>query len=125
MYQQKQGTVTDADKRAVLLKKYKEKLSYSEVLPLVSKDMIIRDPEKSETPVLGTHKSLQGNLLKLRILLASILFISILVLGGDGQIIGKIGISELKEMIGKTVDIGFLSNVFDFMEGFTYTLNDL
>lgn len=125
MYQQKQGTVNDADKRAMLLKKYKEKLSYAEVLPLVSKEMIIREPEKAEAPVSMPLKSMHGNLLKLRILLASILFIGILVLGSSGKIAGKIGVTELKAMIGKTADTGFLTNVFDFMEGFTYTLNDL
>ena len=125
MYQQKQGTVNDADKRAMLLKKYKEKLSYAEVLPLVSKEMIIREPEKAEAPVSMPLKSMHGNLLKLRILLASVLFIGILVLGSSGKIAGKIGVTELKAMIGKTADTGFLTNVFDFMEGFTYTLNDL
>ncbi len=125
MYQQKQGTVNDADKRAMLLKKYKEKLSYAEVLPLVSKEMLIREPEKAEAPVSIPPKSMQGSLLKLRILLASLLFIGILVLGSSGKIAGKIGVAELKEMIGKTADTGFLTNVFDFMEGFTYTLNDL
>ncbi len=125
MYQQKQGAVNDADKRAMLLKKYKEKLAYAEVLPLVSKEVLVKEPANTGEAVSMQSKSMQGSLLKFRILLASLLFIGILFLGGDGKIAGKVGVTELKEMIGQTVDVGFFTNVFDFMEGFTYTLNDL
>ncbi len=124
MYQHKQEAINNADKRAMLLKKYKEKLAYAEVLPLVSKEMLVKESTKTEEPISMQPKSMQRGLLKLRVLLASVLFIGILVLGSRGKIVGKIGISELKEMIGQTADTGFLTNVFDFMEGFTYTLND-
>ncbi len=124
MYQQKPETINSADKRAMLLKKYKEKLAYAEVLPLVNKEMLVKEPTKTEESNFMQPKSMQRGLLKFRILLASILFIGILMLGSNGKIAGKIGVSELKEIIGQTADIGFLTNVFDFMEGFTYTLND-
>ena len=124
MYQQKPETINSADKRAMLLKKYKEKLAYAEVLPLVNKEMLVKEPTKTEESNFMQPKSMQRGLLKFRILLASIFFIGILMLGSNGKIAGKIGVSELKEIIGQTADIGFLTNVFDFMEGFTYTLND-
>ena len=125
MLSQRSGSLNDADKRAQLLKKYKEAHAYSDVLPLVStgRELVRKEPVERESmgavPVNGS--TCQISTFKIRVFISCILFIGFLILGGTGQHIGTFSIQEIREIIGQTIDISFLANVFDFMEDFTYT----
>lgn len=125
MLSQKAGNLNDADKRAQLLRKYKEAHAYSDVLPLVStgRELSRKEPiEKTDTVsahVSGTIN--QISTFKIRIFISCILFIGFLILGGRNQHIGAFSIQQIRERIGQTMDVSFLTNMFDFMEDFTYT----
>lgn len=117
MLSQKTGNLNDADKRAQLLKKYKEAHAYSDVLPLVSTG---REFPRNE-PVEKADRTGQISAFKIRVFISCILFIGFLISGGRNQHIGAFSVQEIRESIGQTMEVSFLTNMFDFMEDFTYT----
>lgn len=113
--------------RAQLLKQYREQNAVCEKmqLPLVSKEIpgiVTASREQNEVSSLQKRTN-TGSLLKYRMIIAGVLFIAAWIYVGKSNETDNQKQVQIRQMIENDMDLNLVTNVFDFMDGFTYTLH--
>ncbi len=128
MYQnQKEKCMEAGSQRAQLLKQYREQNAVCEKmqLPLVSKEIpgiVTASREQNEVSSLQKRTN-TGSLLKYRMIIAGVLFIAAWIYVGKSNETDNQKQVQIRQMIENDMDLNLVTNVFDFMDGFTYTLH--